>query len=236
MKLPVKLLLSCALPLLLLASCEGDVRFTTDQPIAVPALKEVPASLRGKYVNEGDSLYVDLNSMTLVRPSRQSIALSDSAKVGLVRSKDGQFSFRAGSDRYVEKISNDSVTIVNRNAQTYRLGKDTLLKAFNNSWWLSMRDLSSAKKDEWKVMQITLHKSKLSIAVPALPKDEKKRMQQRMDASKSNTDSTGVYSVVTPFRRSSDQTYYIVSASADQLKNLDRRGLFRPVATFEKVK
>lgn len=231
-----RLLAFTSLLLLFLASCEGDVRFTSDQPKNLPALAEVPSSLRGKYVNGSDSLYVESKSITLIRPLQQSLPLADSAKVGLVKGKNGKYMFKSGSDRYVASMSADSFTIVNRNAQVYRLGKDTLLKSFNGSWWLSMKTLNADKKEEWKLMQIALHKSKLSIAVPALPKDEKKRMQQRMEDAHSNVDSSGVFSVVTPFIRSSDQTYYIVSASPDQLKNLDRRGLFRPIATFEKVK
>ena len=229
-RLPLPLLL---LPLFL-ASCEGDVRFTTDQPNTVVALKEVPSSLIGDYVSTNDSLYVRNSSMTLVRPSRTTIPVSDTAKVGAYKTKDGKYIFHAGKDRYVESFSNDSITIVNRNLQIYSLGKDTVLKNFNNAYWLSMRD--PLKKNEWKVMQISLHKQKLIIAVPSLPKDEKSRMQQRMDEGKCSVDSSGTFSCVTPFTRSNDQTYYIVSATCDQLKNLDRRGLFRPVATFDKVK
>ena len=226
------------LPLFLLPlffiSCEGDVRFTSEQPKETAALKEVPSSLQGTYADSNDSLYVNANSMTLVRPSHLAIPLRDTSKVGVYRKKDGAYAFRAGSDRYVERASTDSLIIVTRNTQTYTLGKDTLLKSFNDAYWLSMRDATN--KNEWKVMQISLHKQKLVIAVPSVPKDEKGRMQSRMDAGKSSVDSTGAFSCVTPFRRSSDQSYYIVSASAEQLKNLDRRGLFRPVATFLKVK
>jgi hypothetical protein len=231
---PVRLLLPLFFLPLLLVSCEGDVRFTTDQPNNAPALKEVPSSLQGDYVSNNDSLYVRINSMTLIRPSRISIPVADTAKVGAYKTKDGKYAFHAGSDRYVERYSKDSLTIVTRNSQTYKLGKDTLLKSFNNAYWLSMR--VDPKKNEWKVMQIALHKQKLSIAVPSLPKDEKKRMQERLDDGKCSVDSTGVFSCVTPFTRSSDQTYFIVNATPDNLKNLDRRGLFRPVATFDKVK
>lgn len=231
---PTRLLLPLFCLSLLFVSCEGDVRFTTDQPNNIPALKEVPASLQGDYVSNNDSLYVRVNSMTLVRPSRISIPACDTGKVGVYKNKEGKYAFRAGNDRYVERSSKDSLTIVTRNAQVYKLGKDTLLKNFNDAYWLSMR--ADAKKEEWKVMQISLHKQKLSIAVPSLPKDEKKRMQQRLDDGKCSVDSTGVFSCVTPFTRSSDQTYYIVKATPDNLKNLDRRGLFRPVATFDKVK
>ena len=84
-----------------------------------------------------------------------------------------------------------------------------------------MRDV--VNKNEWKVMQITLHKSKLAIAVPTLPKDEKKHMQERMDESKCDVDSTGAFSCVTPFIRSKDLSYYIISATPAQLINLDRR-------------
>jgi len=99
---------------------------------------------------------------------------------------------------------------------------------------LSMGDITNKK--EWKVMQIVLHKDKLVIAVPSLPKDEKKHMQMRMEAGKCSVDSSGSFSCVTPFQRSTDQSYYIVSATPEQLRNLDRRGLFRPVASFLKVK
>ncbi len=214
-----------------LTSCEGDVRFTTDQPNGMPVLREVPSSLQGDYVSNSDSLYVRVNSMLLVRPSRTSIPLADSSKVGLYKMKDGKYGFRMGSDRYVERITKDSVTIVNRNTQLYKLGKDTVLKNFNDAYWLSMKS-----KDEWKVMKIELRKKKLSIAVPSLPKDEKQRMHARFDASKNNIDTAGTFSVVVPFRRSADKTYFIVDATPDNLKNLDRRGLFRPVANFEKVK
>ena len=222
------------IPIALLTSCEGDVRFTTDQPNTAIALKEVPTLLIGDYVSNNDSLYVRNNSMTLVRPSRTTIPVADTAKVGAYRTKDGKYIFHEGKDRYVESSTNDSITIVNRNLQVYSLGKDTVLKNFNDAYWLSMRD--PLKKNEWKVMQISLHKQKLIIAVPSLPKDEKSRMQQRMDQGNCSVDSSGTFSCVTPFTRSNDQTYYIVSATSDQLKNLDRRGLFRPVATFDKVK
>ncbi len=219
---------------LLFASCEGDVRFTTDQPNNAVALKEVPSDLQGDYVSNNDSLYVRTNSMMLVRPSITNIPISDTTKVGAYKMKDGKYSFRAGTDRYVSRFTKDSLTIVTRNTQIYKLGKDTVLKNFNDAYWLSMR--SDLTKSEWKVMQISLHKQKLSIAVPSLPKDELKRMQQRLDDGKCSVDSTGVFSCVTPFTRSSDQTYYVVNATPDNLKNLDRRGLFRPVATFDKVK
>jgi hypothetical protein len=219
---------------LLFVSCEGDVRFTSDQPSGTPSLKEVPSGLIGNYVDNKDSLYVRPGSITLVRPTRTAIPISDTAKVGLYKSKTGKYIFRTGADRYVERATADSVIYITRNSQVYKLGKDTLLKSFNEAYWLSMRDV--VNKNEWKVMQITLHKSKLAIAVPTLPKDEKKRMQQRMDEGKCEVDSTGAFSCVTPFKRSSDLSYYIVSATPDQLRNLDRRGLFRPVATFLKVK
>ena len=220
--------------LLFFVSCEGDVRFTNDQPTGTVSLKEIPFALLGNYIDNSDSLYVRSGSMTLVRPTRISIPISDTAKVGLYKSKEGKYKFHTGADRYVERESKDSITYVTRNSQLYKLGKDTVLKSFNDAYWLSMRDL--VDKNEWKVMQITLHKEKLVVAVPSLPKDEKKHMQMRMDAGKCSVDSLGAFSCVTPFQRSSDQTYYIVSASPDQLKNLDRRGLFRPVATFIKVK
>lgn len=215
------------------ASCEGDVRFTADQPSGTPSLKEVPSALIGTYVDNTDSLYVKPNSITLVRPTHTAIPIGDTSKVGLYKNKTGNFVFRTG-DRYVERATTDSILYVTRNSQVYKLGKDTVLKSFNDSYWLSMRDV--VNKGEWKVMQISLHKSKLAIAVPTLPKDEKKHMQMRMDQGKCDVDSTGAFSCVTPFRRSTDMSYYIVSATPDQLRNLDRRGLFRPVATFVKVK
>ncbi|CAN5255599.1 hypothetical protein BH09BAC5_BH09BAC5_04650 [soil metagenome] len=215
-------------------SCEGDVRFTTDQPTGTPSLKEVPTSLIGDYVNNSDSLFVRNSTITLIRPTKTSIPISDTAKVGLYKTKNGTWLFHAGTDRYVERATSDSVIYVTRNAQIYKLGKDTVLKSFNDSYWLSMRDVIN--KDEWKVMQISLHKSKLAIAVPTLPKDEKKHIQQRMEMGKCTVDSTGAFSCVTPFKQSTDMSYYIVSATPDQLRNLDRRGLFRPVATFEKIK
>ncbi|MDQ3110898.1 MAG: hypothetical protein M3R17_13475 [Bacteroidota bacterium] len=217
-----------------LISCEGDVRFTTEQPTGTPSLKTVPAVLIGDYVDNKDSLYVRSSSMTLIRPTRTQIPLSDTSKIGLYKSKSGAYVFRVGADRYVQYATTDSIVYITRNSQVYKLGKDTVLKSFNGAYWLSMRDVKN--KNEWKVMQITLSKSKLAIAVPTLPKDDKKHMQQRMDEGKCDIDSTGAFSCVTPFKRSADMSYYIVSATPDQLKNLDRRGLFRPVATFVKVK
>lgn len=219
---------------LFFVSCDGDVRFTSDQPNGLLPLKEVPTSLRGTYVDNSDSLYVLPGSITLIRPTRTSIPIKDTAKVGLYKTTEGKLKFHVGSDRYVVRESKDSITYVTRNSQIYKLGKDTILKSFNDAYWLSTHD--PIAKNEWKVMQITLHKSKLAIAIPILPKDEKKHMQSRMDEGKCTVDSSGAFSCVTPFVRSSDQTYYIVSATPDQLKNLDRRGLFRPVATFIKVK
>ncbi|MCX6310119.1 MAG: hypothetical protein NT084_00580 [Bacteroidetes bacterium] len=220
--------------LLLFTSCEGDVHFTNDQPTGTVALKEVPSALLGNYVDNADSLYVRANSITLVRPTVNSISVSDSSKVGLYKSKDGKYLFHAGTDRIVQRVTKDSITIVTRNLQTYKLGIDTVLKSFNDEYWLSMRDITNKK--EWKVMQIVLHKDKLVIAVASLPKDEKKHMQMRMEDGKCSVDSSGSFSCVTPFQRSTDQSYYIVSATPEQLRNLDRRGLFRPVASFLKVK
>lgn len=220
-----------------LVSCDGDVHFTSMQPSSGEILKEVPASLRGKYVSEKDSLYIGTNNMTLVRLTSNTIPLSDTTKIGLSKNKNGKYVFKTGDYRYVSKVSTDSMTIVSRNVMmAYKLGKDTVLKNFNNAWWLSLKKTNADKKDEWSVMKITLHKSKLSIAIPVIPKDEKRRMQERMDEAKSAVDSSGTFSVVTPFYRSPDQAYYLVSASPDQLRNLDKRGLFRPAANFIKVK
>jgi hypothetical protein len=230
----LRLLLPLLLLPLIFVSCEGDVRFTTDQPNGTPALKEVPSALLGDYVDSVDSLYVRASTMTLIRPTRTSIPLSDTSKVGLYKGKDGKMKFHTGADRYVVNESKDTITYVTRNAQIYKLGKDTVLKSFSDVYWLSTHDPKI--KNEWKVMQITLHKDKLAIAIPVLPKDDKKHMQMRMTEGKCSVDSTGAFSCVTPFTLSSDQTYYTVTASPDQLKNLDRRGLFRPVATFIKVK
>ena len=230
----MKYCLLLLIPAIFLFSCEGDVRFTTEQPNNMPALTTIPSSLQGNYVSNNDSLYVRANSMELVCPSITNISISDTASVGAYKTKSGKYLFHAGTNRYISRETKDSLTVVTRNAQLYNLGKDTVLKNFNDEYWLSMR--SDPKKSEWKVMQISLHKQKLIIAVPSLPKDELKKMQQRMDDGKCSIDSTGIFSCVTPFTLSTDQTYYIVNASPDNLKKLDRRGLFRPVTTFDKVK
>lgn len=221
----------------LLVSCDGDVHFTSAQPSTGDALKEVPVSLRGEYISDKDSLYIGTDNMTLVRLSVNTIPLSDSSKIGLSKNKNGKYFFKTGDHRYVERILKDSVTIVTRNIMmAYKLGKDTVLKSFNNAYWLSLKTTAADQKEEWSVMQITLHKNKLSIAIPIVPKDEKRKMQERMDASKSNVDSAGVFSVITPFYRTPDQAHFLAAATPDQLRNLDKRGLFRPAANFIKVK
>lgn len=218
-------------------SCDGDVHFTTMQPSTGEALKEVPAELRGKYLSEQDSLYIGTNNMTLVRLTSNTIPLSDTSKIGLSKNKNGKYYFKTGDYRHVDTIMKDSVRIISRNVlMAYKLGKDTVLKNFNSAYWLSLKKTGADKKEEWSVMQITLHKNKLQIAIPVVPKDEKRKMQERMDEAKSNVDSAGTFSVVSPFYRSPDQAYYLVSASPDQLRNLEKRGLFRPAANFIKVK
>lgn len=219
-------------PILLLTSCEGDVRFTDSQPENMPALAAVPSSLIGDYVNGDDSLFVRSATMTLVHSSEKTISMTDTAGMGLRKSKAGKLFIPGTGNRYVKTATKDSVTIINRNVDVYRLGQDTVVKSWNDACWLSMKD-----KNTWKVMQVSLHKKKLVIAVPLLPKDEKRRMQERMDASGRPVDSTGVFSVVTPFRRmSAGDPYFVIHATPAQLKNLDRRGLFRPVTTFDKIR
>ena len=164
MKFRLPPLLFC-LPLFLF-SCEGDVRFTTEQPNSIPALATVPSSLLGNYVSNNDSLYVRANSMELVRPTITNILVSDTASVGAYKTKSGKYAFHAGTDRYVSRETKDSLTIITRNAQIFKLGKDTVLKNFNGEYWLSMR--SDLKKNEWKVMQISLHKQTLCIACPSM--------------------------------------------------------------------
>lgn len=224
------------LPILFI-SCDGDVHFTTMQPSTGEALKEVPATLRGVYVSDEDSLYIGTNDMSLVRVRKNTIPLADTSKIGLGKDRNGNYVFKTGSYRYVDTVFNDSMTIVSRNVMmTYKLGKDTVLKSFNDAYWLSLKKSAAGQKEEWAVMQITLHKGKLSVAIPILPKDEKRKMDERMDETKTNIDSAGTFSAVTPFYRTTDQMYFLVAATPDQLKNLDKRGLFRPAANFIKVK
>ncbi|MGL5889707.1 MAG: hypothetical protein ACRC3B_07475 [Bacteroidia bacterium] len=228
-------ILSCLLfvPLLaVLASCDGDVRFTTDQPQGTAALPESPAVLRGIWVSGTDTLTILPKQLDLVRSSRRTVPLSDTARMGISRSGN-KFIFRAGDSRSVERVSGDSMVVISRALNRYRLGRDTLLKAFNGSWWLSTRADSST----WKVMQISVRKKQLVIAVPSLTREEKRAVTQRMDKSGKNTDAGGTFSQVTPFsRRSADDNYFIVAASPAQLKLLQQKGLFRPVATFTKYK
>jgi hypothetical protein len=218
-------------------SCDGDVHFTSAQPSTGEPLKEVPPALRGEYISDKDSLHIGTTDMSLVRLIVNTIPLADTGKIGIRKNKNGIFYFETGDHRYISKTTKDSITYVSRNqVMDYKLGKDTVLKSFNGSYWLSLKKSNADQKEEWAVMQITLHKNKLSIAIPIVPKDEKRRMQERMDKSKSNIDSAGAFSVVTPFMRSPDQAWFLASARPDQLRNLDKRGLFRPVANFIKVK
>jgi hypothetical protein len=213
-------------------SCDGDVRFTTDQPQGTAALPESPAALRGIWVSGTDTLTISPRQLDLVRSSRRTVPLSDTARMGISRSGK-TFVFKAGDSRSVERVSGDSMVVVSRALNRYRLGRDTLLKAFNGSWWLSAR----ADSATWKVMQISVRKKQLVIAVPSLTRDEKRAIVQRMDKSGKNTDNAGTFSQVSPFsRRSIGDNYFIVAATPAQLKLLQQKGLFRPVATFTKYK
>ena len=215
-----------------LTSCDGDVRFTTDQPQGTAALPEPPAVLRGIWVSGTDTLTILPRQLDLVRSSRRTVPLSDTARMGISRSGN-KFIFRAGDSRTVERVTGDSMLVVSRALNRYRLGRDTVLKAFNGSWWLSARADSST----WKVMQISVRKKQLIIAVPSLTRDEKRAIVQRMDKSGKNFDNAGTFSQVTPFsRRYAGDNYFIVAATPAQLKLLQQKGLFRPAATFTKYK
>lgn len=222
-----------ALLLVLFASCDGDVRFTTDQPQGIAALPEVPAVLRGVWASGSDTLTIAPRKLSMTRSSRRTVPLADTSRMGISRNGAGKYVFRAGDFRTVERVSGDSMTIVSRTVNHYRLGRDTTLKAWNASWWLSTR----ADSATWKVMQISVRKKQLIIAVPSLNREEKRAITQRMDNSGRNTDNTGTFSQVTPFSRNNpSDNYFIVAATPAQLKQLQQKGLFRPVATFVKVK
>lgn len=220
-----------------LFSCDGDVRFTTPQPSSGDALKEVPALLRGKYTSDRDSLYIGVNDMLLVRSVYNTIPLADTARLGLAKNEKGRYVFLTGNHRSVDSVTADSIRYISRNViMNCKLGKDTLLKSFNGSWWLSLKKAGTSPKEEWAVMQVSLHKNKLSVAVPLLPRDEKKSMQERMEENHTEIDSAGVFSSITSFYLAPGSSVFIASANPEQLKNLEKRGLFRPVANFIKVK
>ncbi|MCU0435524.1 MAG: hypothetical protein MUC87_18845 [Bacteroidia bacterium] len=219
--------------LLFFASCDGDVRFTTDQPQGVSALPEVPGVLRGVWASGSDTLTIEPRRLSMSRSSRRTVPLADTARMGIKRIPNGKYVFRTGDFRTVERISGDSMIILSRSVNSYQLGRDTLLKAWNSSWWLSVRADSST----WKLMQISVRKKQLIIAVPSLNREEKRAITQRMDKTGKNTDNAGTFSQVTPFsRRSPNDNYFVVAASQAQLRQLQQKGLFRPVATFVKVK
>jgi hypothetical protein len=218
--------------LLLLASCDGDVRFTTDQPQGVAALREVPVLLRGVWASGSDTLVIASGRLSMTRSSRRTVPLADTSRMGISRNIAGKYVFRTGDFRNVERVNGDSMTIVSRTVNHYQLGRDTTLKAWNASWWLSTRADSST----WKVMQISVRKKQLIIAVPSLNREEKRAITQRMDNSGRNTDNAGTFSQISPFTRNSPtDNYFIVAATPAQLKQLQQKGLFRPVATFVKV-
>ncbi|MCA6361486.1 MAG: hypothetical protein IM638_00475 [Bacteroidetes bacterium] len=228
----ISLLFSVFLPVLF-ASCDGDVRFTTEQPQGVAALPEVPAVLRGVWASGSDTLTIAPRRLSLARSSRRTVPLADTSRMGISRNTAGKYVFRAGDFRSVERVSGDSMIIVSRTVNHYQLGRDTTLKAWNASWWLSTR----ADSATWKVMQISVRKKQLIIAVPSLNREEKRAIAQRMANSGRDTDNSGTFSQITPFSRNKpDDNYFIVAATPAQLKQLQQKGLFRPVATFVKIK
>jgi hypothetical protein len=219
--------------LLLVAACDGDVHFTTDQPQGIAALTEVPAALRGVWASGSDTLTIAPRRLSMVRSARRTVPLADTSRMGISRNAAGKYMFRAGDFRSVERVSGDSMTIVSRSVNHYQLGRDTTLKAWNACWWLSTR----ADSATWKVMQISVRKKQLIIAVPSLNREEKRAITQRMDNSGRNTDNSGTFSQITPFSRNNpNDNYFTVAATPAQLKLLQQKGLFRPVATFVKVK
>lgn len=218
---------------LLFSGCDGDVRFTTDQPQGLPVLADVPATLRGTWVSGSDTLNISPRVLQLVRASRRTVPLSDTARMGVRRTGTGKLEFKAGEARTVERVSGDSMVVLSRMVNSYQLGRDTVLKNWNGSWWLSTR----ADAGTWKVMQISVRKKQLIIAVPNLPREEKRAMDQRLAASVGGVDSVGSFSRIAAFRRpKAADNYYVVAASPVQLKALQAKGLFRPVATFTKIK
>ncbi|GAB4131953.1 MAG: hypothetical protein Fur0041_02810 [Bacteroidia bacterium] len=223
-----------ALLIAVLTGCESNVKFENAQPKGIPALKEIPASLQGVYYGDTDSLYIQKTTIILARTKPHEMLLSDSAQMGLHKNNKGKYVFPTGSNRSVTKVSNDTVYFNSRFVQNYKLGKDTVLKSWNNAYWLSTK---RAEDTLWSVMHITLHKNKLTIAIPSIPSDEYSKMQTRMNLEKVNSDSCGMYSLIVPFTRpKGEDRFLITDPGPEQLKNLDKKGLFRPVGAFIKVK
>lgn len=209
------------------------VYFTSDQPEGLPALKEAPASLCGIYTSETDSLIVTPKGFTTVEHKEKNIAMKDTGINGISRTRDGNWIIRnsQNANTYVKSSSNDSICYVKRKLTHYNINTDTLLKAYKGNYYLSMR---SGKV--WTVYQVSMaKKGYIAIEVPYLDKKENEEMNRRMGAA--SIDSSGYYSTVTPFRRSGrDERSYEVSANPDQLIKLEKKGLFKPVASFRKVK
>ncbi|TND10298.1 MAG: hypothetical protein FD123_546 [Bacteroidetes bacterium] len=214
-----------------LGSCTM-VYFTADQPEGSLALKEVPVTLCGTYTSETDSLIITPKGFMTVEHKEKVIAMKDTALTGISKTREGNWKFRNqdAAACYVKEVKQDSICYVKRKVLRYNLNADTLLKSYKGNYYLNMRT-----EKVWSVYQVSVaKKGYVAIEVPYLDKKEMEEMNKRMGAK--GVDSTGYYSSVTPFRRyEKEERAFVVAASPDQLIKLNKKGLFKPVATFKKT-
>jgi|GEM_PF-4805145 len=209
------------------------VYFTSDQPSGVEALREVPQTLWGKYSGGSDSLVIRADGFTTIEHKDNSVALKDTLSAGLTRTPAGAWKFGGAQAQlyHVREVKNDTVYYTRRKVMSYKLGPDTLLKSYKGNYFLSMKH-----GKVWLVYQVsTAKKGHIAIEVPYLDRKEHGEMKKRLEEKAA--DSTGFYSSVTPFRllEGEDVPAYVVTAKPEQLLQLMKKGLFKPVATFKKI-
>lgn len=216
----------------LLASCT-TVYFKQPQPAGVKDLPEFPESIRGWYAAGPDSLRIVNFGIFTVEYKNRQVALAETKDRGITKDANGNWIFPQEENTTFKEatVKNDTLFYKKRVLVTKRLGPDTLLREYKGAYYLSMRS-----DKNWEVVMLKQgKKGYLAIQLPYLDSKEAGEMNKRMGAAAA--DSTGFYSRVTPFYRTAgENSVYLINPSAEELQKLIRKGLFKPVATFQRVK
>lgn len=214
------------------ASCT-TVYFKQPQPVGVKDLPEFPEPVRGWYAAGPDSLRIVNFGIFTVEHKQRQIALAETESRGIVRQSNGTWKFPAEENATYHgvEVKNDSLYYKKRVMTTKRLGPDTLLRSYKGAYYLSMHN-----GNKWEVVMLKQgKKGYLAIQLPYLDSKEAGEMNKRMGTAQ--VDSTGFYSRITTFHRvNDDNNSYLINPSAAELEKLVRKGLFKPVATFQRVK
>ena len=233
---------------ILFSSCDA-VLFEQPQPKGASDLSEVPAKLRGNYYSVSLPKEPSRDTLLLEITDTRFRIHEISWKKTVWRASDSTAQDHTSATDWNESVSyrysRHSDTLITRKEKinTFTLGKGVVLRAFKDSWCVSIADTQKTNTPEvrWMVYLLTQKKDSLQVFFPMITE-----LQNKPDAFADSAETAKLkrekqerlqlYSGITPMKAEpSMELYYTCDPTEAAFGELYAKGLFKPVTSFKKM-